>query len=194
MQEARPTSRRAPRSDGRENRAKILQAAARAFAVDGADATLNSIARDAGVGIATLFRHFPTRDDLMIAAYSESIDYLCAAADELLARMPPLDAARAWMGRYLDYMSTKAGMADTVRALLSNDVDSRVHTLDRLLAAVELLLRAGRSSGAVVPGTRADDVLAALAGIAVVAGRPAQRPQADRLADLLVRGVAASRV
>src|ERR1700712_2890379 len=110
--------RRAPRSDGRQNRDTILEDAARAFATEGSALPLNGIARDAGVGIATLFRHFPTRDDLVEEAYSNSLEHLCSAAQDLLEKHDALEATRRWMGRYLDYMSQKRGMAETVRGLL----------------------------------------------------------------------------
>jgi AcrR family transcriptional regulator len=181
--------RRAPRSDGIHNRDRILEAAARAFATDGPDATLNSIARDAGVGIATLFRHFPTREDLVEEAYSNSLEHLCSAADNLLEKYSALEATRRWMGRYLDYMSQKRGMAETIRTLLTDDIDSRVGSIGRLTSAVTALLEAGQTAGLIRQDARADDVLAALAGIAVVAGRPTQRVQADRLVEYIIEGI-----
>lgn len=181
--------RRAARSDGQRNRRLILEAAARAFATHGTEASLNAIAREAGVGIATLFRHFPTRDTLVEAIYSDSLDALCAAAPTLAAEQDAATALRAWMTKFLDYVSLKSGLADTLRALTDADVDSRVDTLGRLTAAVRTLLDAGHATGVCRPSVRADDVLAALSGTALIAGRPAQRDQADRLVDLLLAGI-----
>lgn len=183
--------RRAPRSDGRRNRRLIAEAAARAFATQGEDASLNAIARDAGVGIATLFRHFPTREALVEAIYSDSLEDLCAAAAPLAAEHDALGATRAWAARFLDFISLKSGMADTLRALTDADLASRVDAVDRLTEAVESLLAKGRAEGAFRPSVTADDVLAALSGTALIAGRPAQRDQADRLVDLLLAGLTA---
>ncbi|MFI6350179.1 TetR/AcrR family transcriptional regulator [Streptomyces sp. NPDC050560] len=181
--------RRAPRSDGQRNRRLIMEAAARAFATDGADASLNAVARDAGVGVATLFRHFPTREALVEAVYRESLVSLCAAAGTLAAERDALDATRAWLTKFLDYLSLKSGMADTLRALTDGNTDSRIGTVERVTEAIEILLEHGRTEGVFRPSVRADDVLAALAGIALMAGSPAQRDQADRLVDLLLAGV-----
>jgi AcrR family transcriptional regulator len=181
---------RAPRSDGQRNRRLIMEAAARAFATDGVEATLNGIARDAGVGIATLFRHFPTREALVEAVYDGSLEVLCGFAVELLAANDALTATRAWMARFLDYLSLRSGMADTLRALAAEDLDSRVRTVERLTSAIELLLESGRDDGVFRPAVPASDVLVALSGIALMVGRPAQREQADRLVELLLAGLA----
>jgi AcrR family transcriptional regulator len=184
-----PTAKRAPRSDGRRNRELLLEAAARAFATEGAEATLNGIARDAGVGIATLFRHFPTREALVEAAYSNSLEHVCSAADALVASTDSHTAARAWFGKLLDYLSQKQGMADTLRALVADDLDSRVNSLDRVVAAVQVLLDAGKADGLLRDDVAAVDVVASISGIALIAGRPQQRAQADRLVDLLLDGL-----
>jgi AcrR family transcriptional regulator len=180
---------RAPRSDGLRNRQLIVEAGARAFATHGTEATLNGIARDAGVGIATLFRHFPTRDALVETIYSDSLEYLCAAATDLLGTEDSLGATQAWMRQFLDYMSLRQSMADTLRALASEDIDSRVQSVDRLAAAIEALLAAGRRDGIFREDFSASDVLAALGGIALMRGGPGQRAQADRLVELLLAGL-----
>ena len=185
--------RRAPRSDGRRNRGLIMEAAARAFAVEGAEASLNAVARDAGVGIATVFRHFPTREALVEAIYREALETLCAAAPALAAEYDALPATRAWMAKFLDYIGLQSGMADTLRALIDTetDLDSRVGTVAQLTAAVDTLLDKGRQEGLVSARVLAVDVVAALTGIATTAGRPTQRDQADRLVDLLIAGITA---
>jgi AcrR family transcriptional regulator len=185
--------RRAPRSDGRRNRRLILEAAARAFAIDGAEASLNAVARDAGVGIATVFRHFPTREALVEAIYLDSLQTLCAAADSLAAEHDALSAIRAWLATFLDYIGLQSGMAETLRALIGTetDMDSRVGAVAALTTAVQTLLDNGRQENVVSDVVRAEDVVAALTGIAMTSGRPAQRDQADRLVDLLVAGITA---
>jgi AcrR family transcriptional regulator len=184
--------RRAPRSDGQRNRRLILEAGARAFAADGAEASLNAVARDAGVGIATLFRHFPTREALVEAIYGDSLQALCTAAGSLAADHDAVTATRAWMAAFLDYIGLKSGMADTLRALADSELDSRVGTVDRLTAAVETLLSKGKRDGVFRDSTLAMDVVAALSGTALIAGRPAQRDQADRLVALLLAGMTAT--
>jgi AcrR family transcriptional regulator len=183
------SAQRAPRSDGQRNRQRILEAARRAFATEGTEVTLNGIARDAGVGIATLFRHFPTREALIEASYSDSLEQLCATADDLLRANDSVDATRAWMGAFLDYMSIKQGMADTIRLLSADDLDSRVNTIDRMTAAIDVLLAQGRTDRSFRDDVPALDILAALGGIALMAGHPRQREQADRLVELLLAGL-----
>jgi AcrR family transcriptional regulator len=187
--------RRAPRSDGQRNRRLILEAAARAFATEGAEASLNAVARDAGVGIATVFRHFPTREALVEAIYRDSLEALCAAANRLAGEHDALTAIRAWMEKFLDYIGLQNGMAETLRALIGaeEDMDAQVGAVAQLTAAVETLLDDGRREGIVGQPILAVDVMATLTGIAMTAGRPAQREQADRLVDLLVAGITATR-
>src|SRR5262245_54317410 len=126
--EARPL-----RADARRNRDRLVEAAVRAFTQGGLDATLESIARDAGVGIGTLYRHFPTREALVEAAYRNELARLCDAATELLADRPADGALRAWMDRYVDYMATKRGMADALRAVIASGGNPYAESRDRLL-------------------------------------------------------------
>jgi len=107
---------RALRADAQRNRERLLAVAARAFSAEGPEVTLESVAREAGVGIGTLYRHFPTREALVEAAYRNELTRLCEAAGELLAAEPPDLATRAWMDRFIDYMATKRGMAEALRA------------------------------------------------------------------------------
>ena len=104
------------RADAQRNRDRLLAVAVRAFSGDAPDVTLESIARDAGVGIGTLYRHFPTREALVEAAYRNELARLCDAAAGLLRAGPPDQATRAWMDRFIDYMTAKRGMADALRA------------------------------------------------------------------------------
>jgi AcrR family transcriptional regulator len=101
------TNSRPVRADARRNRDLLLDAAVRAFANDGADVTLDAIAKSAGVGIGTLYRHFPTRDALVEAAYRQELAHLCDAVPGLLRSLPPDEATRTWMDRFIDYMTTK---------------------------------------------------------------------------------------
>src|SRR5258705_7895484 len=108
------------RADAQRNRIRLLEAAVRAFSQDGPDVTLEAVAKDAGVGIGTLYRHFPTREALVEAAYRNELARLCDAVADLLQTMPPDEALRTWMDRFVDYMTTKRGMADALRAVIAS--------------------------------------------------------------------------
>jgi AcrR family transcriptional regulator len=180
---------RALRADARRNRDRLLSAAVRAFSQDGADVTLDAIAKDAGVGIGTLYRHFPTREALIEAAYRSELARLCGAVPDLLQEMRPDEATRAWMDRYIEYMTTKRGMADALRAVIASGGTPYAQSRDRLITAITSLLQAGAASGTLRADIEPADVLASLSGISLAAGEPAQRAQARRLLDLLMDGL-----
>ena len=183
-----PTAERALRADAQRNRDRLLEVAARAFATGG-DVTLEAIAREAGVGIGTLYRHFPTREALVEAAYRNELARLCESAAELLAANPPDHALRLWMDRFVDYTTTKRGMKDALRAVVASGGNPFAHSRDRMVEALDLLLRAGGDAGTLRPDADASDLLAGLSGVSLAAGEPAQRAQAGRLLDLLVDGL-----
>jgi AcrR family transcriptional regulator len=177
------------RADARRNRDRLLNAAVRAFSAGGPDDTLEAIAKDAGVGIGTLYRHFPTRDALVEAAYRNELARLCDAAAELLQTLPADRALRVWMDRFVDYMTTKRGMADALRAVIASGGNPYAQSRDRLVATLTDLLDAGAAAGTVRTDVAAGDVLAGLSGVSLAAGEPAQRDQARRLLDLLMDGL-----
>jgi AcrR family transcriptional regulator len=184
-----PTTETRTRADKERNRQRLLDVAARAFARDGADASLNGIAREAGVGIATLFRHFSTREELIEATFRNELARVCDAAPELAATKPALEAIAAWMVRFLEYMTTKHGMVDTLQAMMTTGSPLYEETLGRLTAAVRTLIDAGVATGDFRADVDPSDVLAQLGGIAYMAGEPAQRAQAHRLIALLIDGL-----
>jgi AcrR family transcriptional regulator len=177
-----------PRKDAQRNRERLLAAAVAAFSRD-ADAPLEGIARAAGVGIGTLYRHYPTREALVEAAYRSELARLCAAAAELLHLHPPALALRQWMDRFLDYMATKRAMGDALRAVVAAGGQPFSESRTLLTEAVSTLLRAGAATGSLRPGVAAEDVLLGLIGMAQALRDPDQRAQAGRLADLLVDGL-----
>ncbi|MBE1485786.1 TetR/AcrR family transcriptional regulator [Plantactinospora soyae] len=183
------TGERPLRADAQRNRDRLLDAAVRAFSQEGPEATLDAIAKDAGVGIGTLYRHFPTREALVEAAYRNELDRLCDAAAELLQSMPPDEAIRAWMDRFIDYMTTKRGMADALRALIASGGDPYAHTLDRMTTAISSLLSAGAAAGTIRSDVEPGDVLASIGGISLAIGELGRRDQAGRLLDLLMDGL-----
>src|ERR1700754_1009587 len=117
------TPPRATRTDALRNRDRVLSAAVRAFSEHGPDASVNLIAKEAGVGIGTLYRHFPTREALIEAAYRNELAAVCDAVPELLVALPPAEATRAWMDRFTDYLATKRGMATALRAVIASGGD-----------------------------------------------------------------------
>lgn len=177
------------RVDAQRNRDRLLDAAVRAFSQEGPDVTLDAIAKDAAVGIGTLYRHFPTREALVEAAYRNELARLCDAVPDLLQTMPPDEAMRTWMDRFVDYMTTKRGMADALRALIASGGNPYAQSRDRLTAAITTLLQAGAAAGTVRSDIEPGDVLVSLSGVSLAAGEPAQREQARRLLDLLMDGL-----
>ncbi|NIK55549.1 TetR/AcrR family transcriptional regulator [Kribbella shirazensis] len=175
------------RADAQRNREQILVAAARAFTKCGLEATLEGIAKDAGIGIGTLYRHFPTRELLIEAAYRNELAAVCDAAPALLDKLPPVEALRAWMDRYVDYMTRKLGMADALRAVIASGANPYAQSFELLTGAIKPLLDAAAAAGDVRPDISADDVLAGLCGVALATG--AKREQAGRLLNLLLDGL-----
>jgi AcrR family transcriptional regulator len=183
------TSARPLRADAQRNRDRLLEVAVRAFSQDGPDVTLDAIAKEAGVGIGTLYRHFPTREALVEAAYRSELARLCDGVPGLLAAMPADQALRAWMDRFVDYMTTKRGMADALRAVIASGGNPYEQSRGRLTAAITALLTAAADAGTLRRDVAPADVLASVSGVSLAAGDPAQRDQAGRLLDLLMDGL-----
>ncbi|HEV3169126.1 MAG TPA: TetR/AcrR family transcriptional regulator [Actinocrinis sp.] len=177
------------RADAQRNRDKLLEVAVRAFSQGGPEIPLESIAKEAGVGIGTLYRHFPTREALVEAAYRSELARLCDSAADLLRELPADRALRAWMNRFIDYMATKQGMAEALRAVIASGGNPFSESRDRLTAAISLFLAAGADAGILRSDVDSYDVLAGLSGISLSAGEPARREQAGRLLDLLLDGL-----
>jgi AcrR family transcriptional regulator len=173
------------RADAQQNHERLLVAAARAFGRDGADASLKDIAKDAGVGIGTLYRRFPTRELLVEATYRNETTRLAEAAPELLEKLDPVAALRTWMDQFIAYIATKHGMAESLTVVL--DDDRRLESRKLLMDSLEVLLAAGVEIGAVRNDVPAADVLMSLGGITLIAGD--DRALAGRLSDLLVAGL-----
>ena len=185
-----PTGR-ALRADAQLNHDRLLESAAVAFARDGADASLKAIAQDAGVGIGTLYRRFPTRDDLIEATYRNETERLSERASELLHDLGPQDAMRSWMEGFVDYMQTKHGMSDALLSILDARDGLRMHSRDLLRGAIATLLEACIADGGFRSGTSADDVMMALGGITLISANEGQRELATRLIELLLAGLRA---
>ena len=176
------------RADARRNRDRLIEVAVRTFSSDGPDVPLDAIAKEAGVGIGTLYRHFPTREALVDAAYRNELTRLCDSAGDLLLDLPPDQALRTWMDRFVEYMTTKRGMGDALRALIASGGDPFSQSRDRLTAAITTLLQAGVAAGTLRPDVSPDDVLVGLSGLSLAID-PERREQAGRLLDLLMDGL-----
>jgi AcrR family transcriptional regulator len=180
---------RAPRADAARNRDILLAAATRAFASSEAEPSMRAIAREAGVGIATLYRHFPTRESLVDAVYQDQVMRLTLGARELLEQLPPAEAMRRWMNLFGDWLATKHGMLGTLLAMIESGEIADARTRTELLDAITTILDAGSAAGDLRADVSAEDIAASLLGIFGVVGKPEQRAQANRLLNLLMDGL-----
>ena len=182
---------RRPRADATRNREQLLVVAGRLFAASETEPSMRAIAGAAGVGIATLYRHFPTREALVDAVYRDQVSRLTAGARELLAQLGPPAALRRWMDLFGDWIATKSGMLGTLLAMVESGEIPHAHTRTELLEAIDDILEAGRKSGEFRTDVPAEDIAAALIGIFTVAGSPEHEAMAARLLNLLMDGLQA---
>jgi AcrR family transcriptional regulator len=181
---------KAMRADARENRERLLRAAGEHFGSGGPDVSLELIARSAGVGIGTLYRHFPTREALIEAVYRNEVDQLCDSTAVLLAELAPDAALAEWMERFVGYLTTKRGLLGALKSVAASQSDLFPTTRERLVAAIDELLRAGIAAGRVRPDVEAEDVMIAVNGVWTIAGEGEQwAEQARRVVRLLMDGV-----
>jgi AcrR family transcriptional regulator len=177
---------RRPRADAERNRARLLDAAKAAFASGQAAVTLEQVARDAGVGIGTLYRHFPTREALVEAVYRQELAGLCAGAGDLLESHSPERALRLWMDQFADYVAAKREMADALRAVYASGAVSVPQARAELAVAVKAILDAGAADGTLRADVRPDDVVAMVVGTFTATSVAGGREQLERMFDLVV--------
>src|SRR5438477_7950361 len=146
---------------------------------------MRAIAREAGVGIATLYRHFPTRESLVDAVYRDQVARLTDGARELLAQLPPPAALRRWMDLFGDWIATKNGMRDTLLAMIASGEIAHAQTQTELLAAIDAILNAGRVTGELRADVPAEDIAASLIRIFSLSHPPAPGASASRLRYIL---------
>ncbi|MGH7616337.1 MAG: TetR/AcrR family transcriptional regulator [Gemmatimonadaceae bacterium] len=173
------------RRDAQRNRERLLAVAVTAFTKD-ATASLDGIAKTAEVGIGTLYRHFPTREALIEAAYRNELEKLCDAAPELLKKHPADDALNRLLDRFIDYMAIKRGMGDALRAVVAAGGDPYNQSRARVTEAVSLLLEAGKRDGVLRADVEPTDVLSMSGAFLSMADNP---KQARRLAAIVVDGL-----
>ncbi|HZT64579.1 MAG TPA: TetR/AcrR family transcriptional regulator [Acidimicrobiales bacterium] len=180
---------RAQRADAARNRDRLLEVASEAFARDGVDASLEGIAKAAGVGVGTLYRHFPNRDALMEAVYRRNVDVLVGEADDLLANKPPAEALAEWMQRFVAYVATKRGLAVHLKTVMAADSELFTYSQERLNGTVRRLVAAAVESGEIRADVDPGDVLRALSGVCLISDLPGWQDQARRISGLLMDGL-----
>jgi AcrR family transcriptional regulator len=180
---------RAQRCDAARNRDRLLEAASDAFAERGVDASLEDIAKRAGVGIGTLYRHFPTRDALVEGVYRHNVELLCAGADELRATEAPDEALAQWMQRFVAYVASKKGLATYLKSVVSADSDLFVSTHDKVRETISRLVDDAAEAGAIRSGVEGMDLLRALSGVCLMSDQPGGPEQGAKVAALLMDGL-----
>ncbi|WP_296371438.1 TetR/AcrR family transcriptional regulator [Pseudonocardia sp.] len=178
------------RADAQRNRDTLVAVARAAFTAADDTVPLEGIARDAGVGIGTLYRHFPTRESLVEAVYAAELDDVVASAGDLLDRLAPDVALRAWMDRYAEFVATKRGMLDTLRAGWASGRLATPTTRERITGAIATILAAGAQAGSLRADVDPDDVTAMMLGVFLsTASGPSD--QTRRLLDLVADALTA---
>jgi AcrR family transcriptional regulator len=163
------------RADARRNRDRLIATARVRFAEDGTDVSLADIARAAGVGVGTVYRHFPTHGDLVEAVYRDEVDRLRERGEELLRDLPPEEALAAWIEAFADFSATKRGLKDALKAVVASGSDVTAHARGQILATLGALLDAGVAAGRVRDDVGPEEALAAMGAIwNVPDGDPAQ--------------------
>ena len=182
------STQRKPRTDALRNRERILEVAKEAFTSHGADASLEEIAKQAGVGAGTLYRHFPTRDALIETVYRSEVEKLAAAGPKFAAAMPPIEALRGWMLLFVDYIAAKHIIAPALNSVVGGP--SRLYEGSRGLiqGAIDELVKRAKKSGDVRRDLEAFDLLRAVIGVFHVGSGPECQQSARRLVDILIAG------
>lgn len=189
MGDEKTVTARKPRADAARNRALLLETAKAAFAAKGPGASLDEIARTAGVGAGTLYRHFPTRDALIEAVYRNETDQLFAGAKRLAETRPPIDALREWLLLFVDYMTTKQGMYEALNSLAAGTTELYSASTRQMTAAIGELVDRAVKSGEIRLDVEPLDLLRALAGVATVGAGPEGKQAARRMVDILLAGM-----
>lgn len=180
---------RKPRADAVRNRELVLEAAKAVFNAGGPDASLEAVARRAGVGIGTLYRHFPTREALFEAVYRREVEQLVELAEQLKGDPSPVDALRRWLHSNIEFAATKKGMSAALALAVQASSELKAYTLDRLTKAVAALLERAAAAGEIRADIGPDDLLRALAGMYYTHDQPGWQASVARLVDIFVDGL-----
>lgn len=181
-------TRRKPRTDAQRNRQRILEVAKEAFTRSGANASLDDIAKQADVGPGTLYRHFPTRDALLEAVYRSEVEKLAAAERQFAQELEPIEALRAWMLLFVDYIAAKQIIAPALNTLVGCQSKVIEASYGQVWGAIRALVKRAIESGDIREDLDPLDLLRALIGVANVATSPDWQRSARRLVDILITG------
>jgi AcrR family transcriptional regulator len=184
----RKTAPRKPRTDAQLNRERLLDVAKEAFTRSGPNASLDDIAKEAGVGAGTLYRHFPTRDALIEAVYRTEVEKLAAAERRFAAAMSPIEALRAWMLLFVDYIATKQIIASALNAYVGGSSKLYEGSRAQIQGAIDSLVKRAIQNGDIRRDLEPFDLLRALVGVSNVASGPDWQQSARRLVDILITG------
>ncbi len=185
----RPDPARRLRADARRNRDRLIEVAKAMFSEGGAETSLEAIAREAGVGIGTLYRHFPTRDALIEAVYLGETQQLAQAAARFSEALPPVEALRAWLRLFVDYIATKQVMSPVLGSMVGGPSELYAESGAQVKAAIVSLVDRAVASGDIRLDVDPFDLLRALAGVAGISSAPGWEESAKRLVDILIAGV-----
>jgi AcrR family transcriptional regulator len=182
------SAERKPRTDAQRNRERILEVAKEAFTRRGANASLDDIANEAGVGAGTLYRHFPSRDALIEAVYRTEVGKLAAAQQKFAETMPPIEALRAWMLLFVDYIEAKHIIAPALNTIVGGAAKLYEGSRAQIQGAIDALVKGAIKSGDIRDDLDPFDLLRALIGVSNVASTPDWQQSARRLVDILIAG------
>jgi AcrR family transcriptional regulator len=180
---------RRPRADAVRNRERVLEAAKAVFSAGGPDASLEAVARRAGVGIGTLYRHFPTREALFEAVYRREVQQLGELAEQLKSEAKPVDALRRWLKSNVEFVATKKGMSAALALAVHGSSELSAFTFDRLTKAVGALLDRAIVAGEIRSNISPEDLLRALVGMCYMHDQPGWQATVLRLLDVFVDGL-----
>ena len=180
---------RKPRADAVRNRERVLEAAKAVFSAGGPDASLEAVARRAGVGIGTLYRHFPTREALFEAVYRREVQQLGELAEQLTSEAAPVDALRRWLRSNVEFVATKKGMSAALALAAHGSTELYAYTFDRLTKAVGALLDRAVAAGDIRSDISPEDVMRALVGMCYMHDQPGWQATVLRLVDVFVDGL-----
>jgi AcrR family transcriptional regulator len=184
---------RKPRADAERNRDRLMAVAKKTFAERGSDVTLDEIARGAGVGIGTLYRHFPTRDAMLQAVYRHEVQQLAEAATRLLESVKPLEALRAWLRLFVEYVGTKKLIVPALNAATSDSTALLEYSSAQIIDSANKLVAHAIENGDIRDDVLALDLLYAVFGFSKTDDQREWVTRAYRLIDILIAGLASER-
>jgi AcrR family transcriptional regulator len=182
------TTRR-PRADAIRNHEHVLEAAKAVFSAGGPDASLEAVARRAGVGIGTLYRHFPTREALFEAVYRRDVEHLVDLAEQLKADAAPADALRRWLRSTVAVVATKKGMVAALALVADSSSELYAYSFERLTKAVGVLLDRAVAAGEIRTDLGPEDLIRAVVGMCYLHDRPGWQASVLRLVEVFVDGL-----